>query len=108
MSPSGNVDWGNASPARAGGSVPKLNPECIEAFLEAVDGPGKVRRVEVAEAILQALNSRCKGCGLFVEVSLESLHIRRDCIGLIAQARDNSATEIDEICFGGGGMRLHS
>jgi predicted restriction endonuclease len=91
-----------------GGCGLKRNPECVEAFLEAVNGQGKVRRVEIAKTILQALNGRCKSCGLFAELSLKALHIRRECIGPIAQVRDNSATDIDEICFGGGGMCLHS
>ena len=54
VSPSGNVDRGYASSARVGGCGLKRNPECVEAFLEAVNGQGKVRRVEAAETILQA------------------------------------------------------
>jgi len=108
VSPSNNVDRGNTSPARVGGVGLKRNPECVEALLEAVNGQGKVRRVKVAETILQALNGRCKSCGLFAELSLEALYIRRECIGPIVQVRDNSAMDIDEIRFGGGGMRLHS
>ena len=108
VSPSGNVDRGNASPMRVGGFGLKRNPECVEVLLEAVNGQGKVRRVDVAETILQALNGRDKCCSLFAELSIEALHIRREWIGPIAQVRDYSATDIDEIRFGGGGMRLHS
>ncbi len=108
VSVGGNVNRGNASPARVGGFGLERNPECVEALLEAVNGQGKVRRVEVAETILQALNGRCKCCGLFAQLSLEALHIRNECIRPIAQVRNNLATDINEIRFGGGVMRLHS
>ena len=108
VSAGGNVDQGNASPARVKGFGLERNPECVEALLEAVNGQGKVRRVEVAKTILQALNGRGKCRGSFAELSLEALHIRCECIGPIAQVRNNLATDINEIRFGGGGMCLHS
>ena len=56
VSPSGNVDRGNANPARVGGFGLKRNPERVEALFDAVNGQGEVRWVKVAETILQPLN----------------------------------------------------
>ncbi len=106
VSPSGNVDRGNASPARVGGFGLERNPERVEALLDAVNGQGEVCRVKVAETILQLLNFQCKCGGLFAELILEALHIRHERSGFIAQGRNESAMDINEIRFGGGGMCL--
>ena len=64
VSPRGNVDRRNASPARVGGSrresIPESIPERVKALLKAVNAQGEVCRVEVAKAVLQSLDSRCK------------------------------------------------
>jgi hypothetical protein len=60
MSPSGNVNRGDASPARVVGICREFNPERIKVLLEAVDSQGEVCWIKVAEAIFQLLNSRCK------------------------------------------------
>ena len=57
VSPSGNVNRWNASPARVGGSRRESIPERATALLNAVDGQGEVCQIEVAKAILQSLDS---------------------------------------------------
>ena len=60
VSPSGNVNRGDASPARVVGICCEFNPERVKALLKANDGQGEACWVKVAKAILQSLNSPCK------------------------------------------------